>query len=148
MAIIRRHVTREMATLDGSVPAHEAARLMSERKIGSVAVREGGRITGLVTERDLVEMVIARGGAAGMPIRSAMRPGIPRVRAGATEQETAALMRDNATRHLLVEEDGEVVGVVSMRDIIALMLEEKQFLIEQLQTYINGPGLAIAGVQA
>ena len=47
-------------------------------------------------------------------------------------------MRDHTTRHLLVEEGGQVVGVVSMRDIIQLMLDEKQFLIEQLQTYITG----------
>ena len=62
----------------------------------------------------------------------ALRPSI------ATEGEVAALMRDNATRHLLVEDRGQVVGVVSMRDIIQLMLDEKQFLIEQLQTYIEG----------
>jgi CBS domain-containing protein len=47
-------------------------------------------------------------------------------------------MRDHATRHLLVEDQGQVVGVVSMRDIIQLMLDEKQFLIEQLHTYIQG----------
>jgi CBS domain-containing protein len=47
-------------------------------------------------------------------------------------------MRDHTTRHLLVEEGGEVVGLVSMRDIIALMLDEKQFVIEQLNTYISG----------
>ena len=55
-----------------------------------------------------------------------------------TEVECAALMRDHTTRHLLVEEKGQVVGVVSMRDIIQLMLDEKQFLIEQLHTYIEG----------
>jgi CBS domain-containing protein len=82
--------------------------------------------------------VLASGGNATMPIREAMRPGIPRVSAEANEAECAALMRDNATRHLLVEDGGQVVGVVSMRDIIQLMLDEKQFLIEQLHTYIEG----------
>ena len=47
-------------------------------------------------------------------------------------------MRDHFTRHLLVEDGGKVVGIVSMRDVIQLMLDEKQFLIEQLQTYIDG----------
>ena len=47
-------------------------------------------------------------------------------------------MRDHFTRHLLVEDDGKVVGVISMRDVIRLMLDDKQFLIEQLQTYIDG----------
>jgi CBS domain-containing protein len=92
---------------------------------------------GLVTERDLVNTVIARGADPGLAIREAMRAGIPRVSADAGEAEVAARMREVGTRHLLVEENGEVVGVVSMRDIIQLMLDEKQFVIEQLSAYIG-----------
>ncbi len=138
MAAIRKHVTRDVVTLDAGAPIRDAARLMADRKIGSVAVREDGRLVGLVTERDLVFTVLARGGNASMPIREAMRSGMPRVAADASEAECAALMRDHATRHLLVEDAGQVAGVVSMRDIIQLMLDEKQFLIDQLQTYIDG----------
>ena len=54
MATIERHVTRDLIVLDSMTPCREAARLMSDRKVGSVAVREGGRVIGLVTERDLV----------------------------------------------------------------------------------------------
>jgi CBS domain-containing protein len=138
MASIRKHVTREVVTLDAGAPIREAARIMAERKIGSVAVRDEGRIIGLVTERDLVITVLAHDGNASMPIREAMRPGMPHVSADANEAECASLMRDNTTRHLLVEDGAKIVGVVSMRDIIQLMLDEKQFLIDQLQTYIDG----------
>ncbi len=138
MASIRKHVTRDVVTLEAGAPIRDAARMMANRKIGSVAVREDGKIVGLVTERDLVLTVLARAGNANQPLREAMRPGIPRVSADATESECSALMRDHATRHLLVEDRGQVVGVVSMRDIIQLMLDEKQYLIEQLHTYIGG----------
>ncbi len=138
MAAIRRHVTRDVVTLDASAPIRDAARLMAERNIGSVAVREDGKIVGLVTERDLVLSVLARGGSASQALGEAMRPGLPRISADATETECAALMRDHTTRHLLVEERGHVVGVVSMRDIIQLMLDEKEYVIGQLQTYIDG----------
>jgi CBS domain-containing protein len=138
MATIRKHVTRDVATLEATAPIRDAARLMADRKIGSVAGREGGQITGLVTERDLVVTVLARGGDTSHPIREAMRGGLPRVSPDATDADAAALMRDSFTRHLLVEENGQVTGVVSMRDIIQLMLDEKQFVIEQLQTYIGG----------
>jgi CBS domain-containing protein len=138
MASIRKHVTKELVTLDASTASREAARIMSERKIGSVAVKEGGRIIGLVTERDLVTTVLARGGDGSDPIRSAMRDEIPRISPDAHEADAADLMRDHATRHLLVEENGKVVGVISMRDVIQLMLDEKQFLIGQLNTYIFG----------
>jgi CBS domain-containing protein len=137
MATIRKHVTRNVVTLDALVPCREAARLMSEKKIGSIGVRLDGRITGLLTERELVVTVLARGGDGSLPVKDAVRT-LPRISPEATEVEAAELMRTHATRHLLVEERGEVVGVVSMRDIIQLMLDEKQFVIEQLNTYISG----------
>jgi CBS domain-containing protein len=138
MASIRKHVTREVVSLEAGSPIRDAARLMADRKIGSVGVREDGKLVGLVTERDLVITVLAQAGNANAPMREAMRTGIPRVTADASEAEVAGLMRDHTTRHLLVEDRGQVVGVVSMRDIIQLMLDEKQFLIEQLHTYISG----------
>lgn len=138
MASIRKHVTREVVSLDAAAPIRDAARIMADRKIGSVGVKEDGKLVGLVTERDLVITTLAHAGNANRPIREAMRGGIPCVAPDASEGECAALMRDHATRHLLVEERGMVVGVISMRDIIQLMLDEKQFVIEQLQTYIEG----------
>ncbi len=137
MASIRRHVTRDVVKLDASSPISAAAKIMADRNIGSVAVTDGGRIVGLVTERDLVRTVLADGRDAASPIRGAMRPGVPPAPASAPEADVAALMRDHSTRHLLVDDDGEIAGVVSMRDIIQLMLDEKQFVIEQLQSYIT-----------
>lgn len=127
-----------VVALDATASIGEAARTMATRKIGSVAVRDGGELVGLVTERDLLLTVLVRGMDATRPLRDAMRPELPRVGADASEAACAALMRDHATRHLLVEERGEVVGVVSMRDVIDVMLREKQHLIDQLATYISG----------
>jgi len=138
MASIRKHVTQDVVSLEASTPARDAARVMTEKKIGSVAVKEGGKIVGLVTERDLVATILADGNDGSKPIRSAMRPDVPRISADAQEGEAADLMRDHFTRHLLVEDGGRIVGVVSMRDVIQLMLDEKQFLIGQLNTYISG----------
>src|SRR5512140_3711962 len=138
MATIRKHVTLDLVTLDASTPSREAARLMAEKKIGSVAVREGSKITGLVTERDLVATVLATGIDSATPIGKVMRSGIPRIDADAEEVDAVEMMRDYATRHLLVEDGGKVIGVVSMKDVIQLMLDEKQFLIGQLHTYIFG----------
>jgi CBS domain-containing protein len=138
MATIERHVTRDVIALDAVTPCRDAARLMSDRNIGSVAVREAGKIIGLVTERDLVVRVLAQGDVGSMPIGEAMRTDLPRISPRTTEAECSDLMRDWSTRHLLVEDGGKVMGVISMRDVIRLMLDDKQFLIEQLQTYIDG----------
>jgi CBS domain-containing protein len=138
MTAIRKQVTHEVVAVDAAQPMREAARIMDERRIGSVAVREGGRILGLVTERDLMLAVCAHGADPSRPVREAVRLGIPRVHPSTAEIEVATVMRDHTTRHLLVEEGGDVVGVISMRDIIQLMIDEKEFVIGQLQTYIEG----------
>lgn len=140
MATIEKHLTRDLIALDGSRSCTEAAHLMAEQRIGSVAVRDGGRIVGVVTERDLVYRVLGRGDPGTVPIREAMRRDLPSVRPDTTENECATLMRDHHTRHLLVEDGGNVIGVISMRDVIQLMLDDKQWLIEQLQRYINSGG--------
>jgi CBS domain-containing protein len=129
---------RDVVALDATASIGDAARTMAQRKIGSVAVRERGELVGLVTERDLLLTVLVAGTDATQPVREAMRPEVPRVGADASEAACAALMRRHATRHLLVEDRGRVVGVVSLRDITDTMLHEKQFLIDQLATYING----------
>ncbi len=138
MATIEKHVVRELIALEGEASCAEAARLMTEHAIGAIAVRERGRIIGVVTERDLVARVLADAAPPELPIRQAMRTDLPIVPPTTTEVECTALMRDHTTRHLLVEERGEVVGIISMRDVIRLMLDEKEWLIGQLQTFIDG----------
>jgi CBS domain-containing protein len=138
MATIEKHISREVIALDASASCTEAARLMTERRIGAIGVREGGRIVGIVTERDLAGRVVGRGDSGTTPIREAMRRDLPSVLSTASEADCSNLMRDHYTRHLLVEEKGNVVGIISMRDVIRLMLDDKQWLIDQLQRYING----------
>jgi CBS domain-containing protein len=136
MARIDKHFSRDVIGLDRGAPCRDAAQVMAERKIGAVAVRDGNRIVGLVTERDLVARLLAKDGRPEQAIGEIMRNDLPRVATSASDLECANLMRDHYTRHLLVADEGEIVGIVSMRDVIALMLDEKQYLIEQLQRYV------------
>jgi len=138
MATIEGHVTREVLGLEASATCREAARLMAEKRIGAVAVREGGRTVGLVTERELVYNVLASGDRCESPISQAMRRDLPLVPPSCSETECADLMRVHFTRHLLVGEKGAVVGIISMRDLVQQMLDEKQWLIDELQVYISG----------
>ncbi|HTP27763.1 MAG TPA: CBS domain-containing protein [Anaeromyxobacteraceae bacterium] len=138
MATIDKSVTRELVSLDAGDSSREAARRMAQKNIGSVAVREGLRTVGLVTERDLVIRLLARGAPTDVPVREIMRLDLPFVTPATSDAECTALMREHGTRHLLVRESGEVVGVISMRDLLRLMLAEREWLIGQLQTFIDG----------
>ena len=135
---IERYVTRELVGLAASASCREAAKLMAEKQIGAVAVREGKKTVGIVTERDLVYNVLSEGAPCTAPLGQAMRRDLPLISPSTSEAECADLMRVHFTRHLLVADGGTVVGIISMRDVIRLMLDDKQFLIEQLQTYIDG----------
>jgi CBS domain-containing protein len=137
MANIDKHFSRTLIALEADAPCQKAARVMAEYQVGAVVVRDGNRTVGMVTDRDLVTSVIAQDATASLPLRNVMRTDIPRVPPTASELECSNLMRDNVTRYLLVAEGGEVIGILSMRDVIRAMLDEKEFIIEQLQSYIT-----------
>jgi CBS domain-containing protein len=136
MGKIDRHFSRDLIAIEGSAPLRTAAGLLYERRIGAVAVRDKGKVVGLLTERDLVACALEPSSQSSEPVLKWVRRKLPTVGPNASEVDCANLMRDHNTRHLLVEEDGDIVGIISMRDVIRLMLDEKQFIIEQLQDYL------------
>ena len=85
---------------------------------------------------------LATGEFAKCSVGDAMRSDLPTVSPQTEERECAEVMRRNFTRHLLVKEGGEVRGVVSMLDVLQLMVDEKEWLIGQLQQYIKGGRIA------
>jgi CBS domain-containing protein len=139
MPSIEKRVVRDVVALDESTSCADAARLMSERKIGSIGVRRTGKLIGIVTERDLIHGVMSRGvSGAEVPLSQVMRTDVPSVTPQSTERDAAHLMQSHHTRHLLVREGADVVGVISMLDVVQLMLEDNRWLIEQLHTFIRG----------
>jgi CBS domain-containing protein len=138
MATIRDRVVRDVICLAASSTCDDAARLMTEHGIGSVGVRRAGKLVGLVTERDLVAQLAAGANPAETPLEKAMRSRLPGVTPDATDAECAQLMRSRRTRHLAVQEGGEMIGVISMLDLVDLVVAEKQWSIDQLESYIRG----------
>jgi signal-transduction protein with cAMP-binding, CBS, and nucleotidyltransferase domain len=138
MATIERHIARDLVSLPADASCREAARLMKERRIGAVAVTDSGHVIGLVAERDLALRVIGEGASGDCTVGEIVQRDGPAVGLRATEKQCADLMRANHVRHLLVREAEAVVGLISMRDVIVLMLEEKELVIQQLEGYISG----------
>lgn len=138
MASIKNRVVREVVALDETATCADAARLMAQRRIGSVGVRHGAKLVGLVTERDLVAAMSAGNDPSHTTLRLAMRADAPAVSLQASDAECAQLMRTRATRHLAVKDGDEIVGVISMLDLVDLVVGEKQWSIDQLESYIRG----------
>jgi CBS domain-containing protein len=109
-----------------------------------VGVLEEGALAGLVTESDLVSASLVREASHDTAIRVAMRS-IPMVDADCSVDSCQATMRDHHTRHLLVEEGGVIVGIITMRHILRLMLEEQRWAAQHLEEYITGGHAALRG---
>ena len=138
MACIGNRMTREVVSLDRSASCAEAARKMATVGVGSVGVTVGGTLVGLVTERDIVGHLAAGLDTFATPLGAILRPDQPSVSPCATDRECAAVMRARRTRHVLVKDGDEIVGVVSMLDLVDLVVEEKEWRIDQLESYIGG----------
>jgi CBS domain-containing protein len=138
MACIGNRVVREVVALQRTATCAEAARMMCTVGIGSVGVTVGGKLVGIVTERDIVCHLAKGLDTFATPLGAVMQPDPPSVSPCATDAECAAAMRAHRTRHLLVRDGEEIVGVVSMLDLADLVVQEQERTIDQLESYIGG----------
>lgn len=138
MAMISEKIERLVVLLDEGESAYEAALLMSDKHIGSVVVTRASRIIGLFTERDLMRQVVGkRRDPQEVRIKDAMRTDIVRVTPQEEVEHCIELMKQHQCRHLLVFDGDAFVGIISLRDLLLLLLEEKEELIRQLTTYVT-----------
>lgn len=134
---ITSSIVRRVAIIDENRSVFDAANLMREEFIGSVVVTNATGIRGLLTEREITMNVVGRGrDPEKVKIRDAMANGPLRVSPSATASHCLDLMKEHRCRHLLVFDEEEFVGIVSLRDLVVLLLEEKEELIRQLERYI------------
>lgn len=125
-------------TIDENRTALEAATLMTEEFIGSVIVTSAAKVVGIFTERDLMMRVVGkRKDPEKVKIKDVMTKDPSKVNPKDTASYCLNLMKDQRCRHLLVFDGEEFLGIVSLRDIVALMIDEKEELIGHLEKYIS-----------
>jgi CBS domain-containing protein len=119
-------------------PVLEAIRVMAERQVGALLVMRGRELLGIVSERDYARKVILLGrSSADTPVSQIMTAPVLTVTRAQTVQDCMQLMTERHVRHLPVLEQGAVVGMVSIGDLVKAVIEDQQQTIEQLQTYIH-----------
>jgi len=135
---ITSQIQHNVATIDENSSTLEAAKLMTERYIGSLVVTGAYGVKGIFTERDLMMRVIGEGlDPAQVKVGDATNQSLVTVKPDEEVNDCLNLMKENRCRHLVVFDGDNFVGVVSVRDMVALMLSEKEAMIARMQEYIS-----------
>ena len=121
---------------DASV--YDAIAMMADKHVGALPVMEGDKLIGLISERDYARKGFLKGRSSpDTKVREIMSDRVMVVSTERTTEECMALMTDKRIRHLPVVQDGELVGVVSIGDLVKAIISEQRFTIEQLEHYIT-----------
>ncbi|MBI1942200.1 MAG: CBS domain-containing protein [Betaproteobacteria bacterium] len=137
--ILKSKPEQTVQTVTPSTTVYDAMKLMAEKNIGALLVMEDSKIAGIVTERDYARKIVLMGRSSKeTPVRDIMTSPVMYVRPDQTNEECMALMTDNRVRHLPVVDQGRLVGLVSIGDLVKDIISEQKFIIEQLEHYIAG----------
>lgn len=130
---------RAVYSMEPTASAHEAVRLMADKNIGALVVVERGHVVGIVSERDYArKLVLMSRSARDTLLRDIMSSPVMYVQPHHTSDECMALMTENRLRHLPVMDRGQLIGLISIGDLVKATISEQQFIIEQLEHYISG----------
>jgi CBS domain-containing protein len=128
----------DVLQIEGDATVFDAVKAMVDAGVGSLLVTDEGSITGIFTERDyLRRMTLEDRDAKETPVREVMSSPLVVVTPATAIDECMALMTDRRIRHLPVVEDGDVVGIVSIGDVVKFKSKQQSFEIKYLTDYIT-----------
>lgn len=117
----------------------DALQRMADKGIGALLVMDGEAIVGIVTERDYARKIALKGRTSALTlVRDVMTTSVLFVKPEQTSEDCMALMTNNRVRHLPVVDDGKLLGLISIGDLVKEIISEQKFTIEQLEHYITG----------
>jgi CBS domain-containing protein len=130
---------RSVHTIGPDQMVLDALRLMAEMNIGALPVLEHGQVVGVVSERDYARKVVLQGrSSVGTPVRAIMSAPVITVDSQQTVETCMGIMTDSHLRHLPIVDDGHLLGLLSIGDLVKEAIAEQANLIQQLQQYIRG----------
>lgn len=130
---------RDVATISPTATVNDAVKLMADRKIGALVITgAGGRITGIVSERDIVRAMARHGSAAlGLPLNDVMTRKVVTCEPNDSISNLMELMTDGKFRHLPVVQEERLAGIVSIGDVVKSRLAELEYEQTALRDYIQ-----------
>jgi CBS domain-containing protein len=116
----------------------DALKLMAEKEIGALVVIDNGKLAGILSERDYARKVILQGKSShDIPVREIMTGKVLTVQPTRTVEECMALMTNRRVRHLPVLEGEQLIGVLSIGDLVKEVIADQEQTIKQLESYIH-----------
>jgi CBS domain-containing protein len=130
---------REIISVTAEASVLDAITIMADRAIGSLPVMQGDELLGIVTERDYARKVIVKGRSSkSTQVGEIMTSEVYTASLSDTVNSCMTVMTERKIRHLPVVEDGKVVGMISIGDLVQAIITDQQEEIEQLGHYISG----------
>lgn len=127
----------EVFSIRPDAPVIEAIRSMAERRVGALLVMDGPRLAGILSERDYARKIVLQGRSSkDTPVRDIMTVDVVCVGLQDSAERCMQLVTDSRIRHLPVLEGNEVVGVLSIGDLVKAVIEEQRQELDHLQRYI------------
>lgn len=135
---------RDVWTVSPEASVRDAIRLMAERNVGAIVVSEGSHVVGILSERDCVRRVmLADRLARETRVLEVMSSTVRTVSLHDSIDQCMQQMTDRRVRHLPVIDNGELVGMVSVGDLVKAQLSDQEELINGLESYIHGPSASV-----
>jgi CBS domain-containing protein len=129
----------DVLKIEASATVFEALEKLVEKNVGSILVTDGGEVVGIMTERDYLRKIAIKGRTSyDTVVREIMTSPLVYVTPQTTVEETMAIMTDRRIRHLPVVENDDVVGILSIGDVVKYQSREQSFQIQYLTDYISG----------
>jgi CBS domain-containing protein len=118
---------------------YQALELLAEKNVGALLVRDAGELVGIISERDYARRVELQGKSSrDTRVEEIMTRRVVYVRPEQSVEECMALMTEKRVRHLPVIEGDQLIGVVSIGDVVKAIIAAQEFMIQQLENYITG----------
>jgi CBS domain-containing protein len=137
--VLKSKPHRDVYTIPPDASVLDAVRLMAEKDIGALLVTEGDRVVGIVSERDYARKItLMSRSSRDTRVRDIMTADVMYVRPSHTTEQCLAVMTENRLRHLPVMDNGKLIGLISIGDLVKDIISEQRFVIAQLEHYITG----------
>ena len=129
---------REVYSITPDARVFDALKLMADKDVGALVVQEGGKLAGILSERDYARKVILQGKSShDITVRDIMTGKVITVGPDQTVEDCMALMTGKRIRHLPVLEGGRLAGLLSIGDLVKEVIAEQEQTIRQLESYIH-----------